>query len=72
MFTDRAEIERLPNQTGRTLEGLPEHHNDAEIHNRIKELIGVAFEDDRFCRRCGREFDVQQDRGPYKHGKSNG
>lgn len=40
-MTNRAEIERLLNQTGRTLEGLPEHHNDAEIHNRIKELIGV-------------------------------
>ena len=39
-MTDRAEIERLLNHTGRTLEGLPKHHNDAEIHNRIKELIG--------------------------------
>lgn len=40
-MTDCAEIERLLNQTGRTLKGLPENHNDAEIHNRIKELIGV-------------------------------
>ena len=40
-MTSREEIERLLNQTGRTLEGLPEHHNDAEIHNRIKELIGT-------------------------------
>lgn len=40
-MTDRAEIERLLQMTGRTLEGLPEHHNDAEIHNRIKELIGT-------------------------------
>lgn len=23
----------------------------------------VAFEDDRFCRRCGREFDIQQKKG---------
>lgn len=26
-MTDRAEIERLLNQTGRTLEGLPEHYS---------------------------------------------
>ena len=29
-MTDRAEIERLLNQTGRTLEGLPEEHTMAE------------------------------------------
>ena len=29
-MTDRAEIERLLNQTGRTLEGLPEEHSMAE------------------------------------------
>ena len=30
-MTDRAEIERLLNQTGRTLEGLPEKHNTADV-----------------------------------------
>ena len=40
-MTSREEIERLLNQVGCTLNDLPEHHNDAEIHNRIKELIGT-------------------------------
>lgn len=40
-MTDRAEIERLLNQTGRTLEGLPKHYHSDDVHKRIKELIGV-------------------------------
>lgn len=40
-MTDRAEIERLLNRTGRTLEGLPKHYHSDDVHKRIKELIGV-------------------------------
>ena len=39
-MTDRAEIERLLNQTGRTLEGLPERYDDIAVKERIKELTG--------------------------------
>ena len=35
-MTDRAEIERLLNQTGRTLEGLPERYSQAERENAFK------------------------------------
>lgn len=41
-MTDRAEIERLLNQTGRTLEGLPTNYHSDDVHNRIKELTGVC------------------------------
>ena len=40
-MTNRDEIERLLNQTGRTLEGLPTHYHSDDVHNRIKELTGV-------------------------------
>ena len=35
-MTDRAEIERLLNQTGRTLEGVPERYGQAERENAFK------------------------------------
>lgn len=40
-MTDRAEIERLLNQTGRTLEGLPNSYSMQEVDNRFKRIIGV-------------------------------
>jgi hypothetical protein len=39
-MTDRAEIERLLNQTGRTLEGLPEQYDDYAVMKRINEVTG--------------------------------
>lgn len=39
-MTDRAEIERLLNQTGRTLEGLPNSYSVQEVDNRFKGIIG--------------------------------
>lgn len=39
-MTDRAEIERLLNQTGRTLEGLPNSYSMQEVDNRFKGIIG--------------------------------
>lgn len=35
-MTDRAEIERLLNKTGRTLEGLPPGHNPRKVGEIIK------------------------------------
>jgi hypothetical protein len=40
-MTDRAEIERLLNQTGRTLKGLPEQYDDYAVMKRIKEVTGL-------------------------------
>ena len=37
-MTDRAEIERLLNATGRTLEGLPEHYSIGECVDAIKRI----------------------------------
>lgn len=39
-MTDRAEIERLLKQTGRTLEGLPDSYSMQEVDNRFKGIIG--------------------------------
>lgn len=39
-MTDRSEIERLLNATGRTLEGLPERYDKNVVHNRIREITG--------------------------------
>ena len=39
-MTDRAEIERLLNQTGRTLEGLPNSYSVQEVDNRFEGIIG--------------------------------
>ena len=39
-MTDRAEIERLLNQTGRTLEGLPHSYSVQEVDNRFERIIG--------------------------------
>ena len=39
-MTDRAEIERLLSQTGRTLEGLPETYSSAERAKRFPEVVG--------------------------------
>lgn len=39
-MTDRAEIERLLQMTGRTLEGLPEKYDKNVVHNRIREITG--------------------------------
>ena len=39
-MTDRAEIERLLNMTGRTLEGLPNSYSMQEVDNRFKGIIG--------------------------------
>ena len=39
MMTDRAEIERLLNQTGRTLEGLPEFYPEEEQQVLYREVI---------------------------------
>lgn len=38
--TDRAEIERLLQMTGRTLEGLPNSYSVQEVDNRFKGIIG--------------------------------
>lgn len=38
-MTDRAEIERLLNQTGRTLEGLPEEHSEEERTNALSTFV---------------------------------
>lgn len=39
-MTDRAEIERLLNQTGRTLEGLPNSYSSTERAGRWSEIVG--------------------------------
>jgi len=39
-MTDRAEIERLLQMTGRTLEGLPETYSSAERAKRFPEVVG--------------------------------
>lgn len=39
-MTERAEIERLLNATGRMLEGLPERYDKNIVHNRIREITG--------------------------------
>ena len=39
-MTDRAEIERLLNMTGRTLEGLPDTYSSAERANRWRVIVG--------------------------------
>ena len=39
-MTDRAEIERLLNQTGRTLEGLPEFYPEEKAHALYCEVVG--------------------------------
>lgn len=39
-MTDRAEIERLLNQTGRTLEGLPNSYSMQEVDCRFKDIAG--------------------------------
>lgn len=39
-MTDRAEIERLLNQTGRTLEGLPSSYTMQEIERRFNGIVG--------------------------------
>ena len=38
-MTDRAEIERLLNQTGRTLEGLPEYYPEEQAIKVFKETV---------------------------------
>lgn len=38
-------------------------HNGLAVSVCVKCGCRVAFEDDRFCRRCGREFDAQQNKG---------
>lgn len=40
VMTDRAEIERLLNQTGRTLEGLPEFYPEEQAHALYCEVVG--------------------------------
>lgn len=50
MMTDRAEIERLLNQTGRTLEGLPERYSQAERENAIKRHRTGDYISDRILR----------------------
>ena len=49
-MTDRAEIERLLNQTGRTLEGLPVRYSDRERDDAVSP-IGLSFDavGDRIC-----------------------
>lgn len=39
-MTNRAEIERLLNQTGRTLEGLPEFYPEEQAHALYCEVVG--------------------------------
>lgn len=39
-MTDRAEIERLMQMTGRTLKGLPETYSSAERAERFTEIVG--------------------------------
>lgn len=39
-MTNRDEIERLLNQTGRTLEGLTEQYDDISVKKRIREVTG--------------------------------
>lgn len=39
-MTDRAEIERLLNAIGRTLEGMPEQYDDIAVKKRIREVTG--------------------------------
>jgi hypothetical protein len=39
-MTDRAEIERLLQMTGRTLEGLPDSYSMQEVDNRFKRIVG--------------------------------
>lgn len=39
-MTSREEIERLLNQTGRTLEGLPNSYSVQEVDNRFEGIIG--------------------------------
>ena len=39
-MTDRAEIERLLNMTGRTLDGLPDTYSSAERADRWHEIVG--------------------------------
>ena len=39
-MTERTEIERLLNQTGRTLEGLPGQYDDIAVTKRIREVTG--------------------------------
>lgn len=45
-MTDRAEIERLLKQTGRTLEGLPNSYSMQEVDNRFERIIGGWRYDD--------------------------
>lgn len=49
-MTDRAEIERLLNMTGRTLEGLPVRYSDRERDDAVSP-IGLSFDavGDRIC-----------------------